>query len=116
MSEKYDFFDVRKKPTEVQATGPFYRETVVETLEGDFEVDHEYAENGFYIIKGVDGELYPCRGDIFKETYETSDGDEIECSEEDCDEPVDPRNGYCCLEHEVLDVHAPASVSGDKYD
>ena len=23
-----------------------------------------------YLVRGVEGELYPCRGDIFKETYE----------------------------------------------
>jgi len=25
---------------------------------------------GYYIIKGVKGEIYPCRPDIFEETYE----------------------------------------------
>lgn len=28
------------------------------------------AKQGDYIIKGVHGELYPCKPDIFKETYE----------------------------------------------
>lgn len=28
------------------------------------------AEIGSYIIKGVKGEYYPCRGDIFEDTYE----------------------------------------------
>jgi hypothetical protein len=28
------------------------------------------ARIGDYIIKGVRGELYPCRADIFEETYE----------------------------------------------
>ena len=28
------------------------------------------AYSGDYIIRGVGGELYPCRGDIFDETYE----------------------------------------------
>ena len=35
------------------------------TLEGDM-----IAEIGDYIIKGVHGEFYPCKEDIFKETYD----------------------------------------------
>jgi hypothetical protein len=37
----------------------------IETLEGTMR-----AMPGDYIIKGVHGEFYPCRGDIFEETYE----------------------------------------------
>ncbi len=35
------------------------------TLEGDMKVNI-----GDYIIKGVNGEFYPCKPDIFKKTYE----------------------------------------------
>lgn len=35
------------------------------TLEGDM-----LFHNGDYVIKGVEGELYPCRKDIFEKTYE----------------------------------------------
>lgn len=28
------------------------------------------AQDGDYIIKGVNGELYPCKPDIFEKTYE----------------------------------------------
>lgn len=35
------------------------------TLEGVME-----ASLGDYIIRGVDGEFYPCKPDIFKKTYE----------------------------------------------
>ena len=38
---------------------------VVETLEGDM-----CAEVGDYIIQGVHGEYYPCKPNIFAETYE----------------------------------------------
>ena len=38
------------------------------TLEGTM-----YAEVGDYIIKGVKGELYPCKPDIFEETYDLVD-------------------------------------------
>ncbi len=37
----------------------------IRTLEGDMNVSV-----GDYIIKGVQGEFYPCKPDIFKETYE----------------------------------------------
>lgn len=38
---------------------------IIETLEGD-----HLASIDDYIIKGVHGEFYPCKPDIFKETYE----------------------------------------------
>ena len=40
----------------------------IHTLEGDMK-----ATDGDYIIKGVKGEFYPCRKDIFEETYEEID-------------------------------------------
>lgn len=43
-----------------------YRETmVIETLEGNM-----VANVGDYIIKGVQGEFYPCKPDIFEQTYD----------------------------------------------
>lgn len=38
---------------------------VITTLEGDMN-----ASVGDYIIRGVDGEFYPCREAIFNKTYE----------------------------------------------
>lgn len=38
---------------------------VIKTLEGD-----HIASPGDYIIQGVQGELYPCKPDIFEQTYE----------------------------------------------
>ena len=37
----------------------------IKTLEGIMEI----SDND-YIIKGVDGEFYPCKPDIFEKTYE----------------------------------------------
>ncbi len=37
----------------------------IKTLEGQ-----HYASVGDYIIKGVNGEFYPCKPDIFEKTYE----------------------------------------------
>lgn len=38
---------------------------LIRTLEGDMEVSA-----GDYIIRGVKGEFYPCKQDIFEQTYE----------------------------------------------
>ena len=42
----------------------------VGTLEGEME-----ASKGDYIIKGVNGEFYPCKPDIFEKTYELVEGE-----------------------------------------
>ena len=38
---------------------------IIPTLEGDHE-----ASLGDWIIKGVQGEFYPCKPDIFEKTYD----------------------------------------------
>ena len=38
---------------------------IIRTLEGDM-----HASIGDYIIKGVNGEFYPCKPDIFEKTYD----------------------------------------------
>ena len=40
----------------------------ITTLEGEM-----VAELGDYIIRGIKGELYPCKPDIFEQTYEKVD-------------------------------------------
>jgi hypothetical protein len=37
----------------------------IETLEGLMRVS-----DGDYIIKGINGEIYPCKQDVFEKTYE----------------------------------------------
>ena len=54
----------RKKPIVVEA----YRtdkEMDIKTLEGVM-----HANIGDFIITGVNGEIYPCKPDIFEKTYE----------------------------------------------
>ena len=78
----------RKRPVEVEAiqfTGYNYQEIqefagdsyklnnfnaspYIHTLEGDMLVSPTD-----YVIKGVKGEFYPCKADIFLETYERVD-------------------------------------------
>jgi len=40
-------------------------EIIINTLEGNMK-----ASYGDYIIKGINGEFYPCKADIFKKTYD----------------------------------------------
>lgn len=40
-------------------------ELYIDTLEGT-----HHASVGDYIIRGVNGEIYPCKPDIFQKTYE----------------------------------------------
>jgi hypothetical protein len=41
------------------------RQIVIHTLEGDIT-----AQLGDYVIKGIKGEFYPCKADIFEASYE----------------------------------------------
>lgn len=62
--EENKFRQYRKKPVVVEA----YQTDVeleIETLEGTMK-----ADVGDWIIKGVHGEPYPCKPDIFALTYE----------------------------------------------
>lgn len=53
------------------------RGLVIHTLEGD-----HFASVGDWVIRGLAGEFYPCRGDIFEATYErVADGEPVAVSE-----------------------------------
>lgn len=60
------------KPTRFQTVPNGTKEgeikAVIETLEGEM-----MASIGDYIIKGVEGEFYPCKPEIFHMTYEAVD-------------------------------------------
>lgn len=80
----------RKKPVEVEAflltttmeigsTPTWFSKaclngTAIENKDGSFTIKtlegNHLANVGDYIIQGVKGELYPCKPDIFKITYE----------------------------------------------
>ncbi len=45
-------------------------EITIPTLEGAMK-----ASDGDYIIKGIQGEYYPCKPDIFEQTYDEVDHD-----------------------------------------
>lgn len=50
---------------EAMIYNPIENEYYIKTLEGDVKIS-----KGDYIIKGVQGEFYPCKPDIFEQTYE----------------------------------------------
>lgn len=59
----------RKRPVVIEA----YQTEVpmdIQTLEGTM-----HADPGDYIITGVKGEQYPCKPDIFEQTYEKVEED-----------------------------------------
>ena len=58
--------DVRFGPGKNQVEGDGLPEDAfIETLEGTMRVTY-----GDWVIKGVKGELYPCKADIFEQSYE----------------------------------------------
>jgi len=80
----------RKKPVEIEAVQfidtPERVYEIAEFIGGDIRVNYEDKDNpyipietlegtmkasvGDYIIKGVKGEYYPCKPDVFTQTYE----------------------------------------------
>jgi len=66
IEECVELFDTKRELKKILAS------IAIDTLEGTMRVDY-----GDYIIKGVQGELYPCKPDIFLATYEEviEDGD-----------------------------------------
>lgn len=56
--------EFKKKPVVIQALR-LECDVEIKTLEGVMT-----GNNGDWLIKGVDGEFYPCKHEIFKKTYE----------------------------------------------
>jgi len=50
------------------------KELIISTLEGKMHVGI-----GYYIVRGIDGEYYGCRQDIFERTYRAVATDAITC-------------------------------------
>lgn len=63
-----EWTDVEKRPVVVQARRVDER-TEVDTREGTV-----VAEAGDVLMRGVEGEVYPCDADIFEETYRQPTG------------------------------------------
>lgn len=65
----------RKKPVVVNAERVMERVVIPgsQTLHGQDLI----VEPGDWVVQGVKGELYPCKDDIFRETYEPVDKDGV---------------------------------------
>ena len=61
-AEDFDAVRAFVPPGVLRITG---NEVYIRTLEGE-----HHASRGDYIIRGVAGEFYPCKPDIFTQTYE----------------------------------------------
>lgn len=65
LSKLSSFLESTNRPVRVSYEDPKNPTMLIETLEGTMR-----ADVGDYIIKGIQGECYPCKPDIFKATYE----------------------------------------------
>lgn len=65
-------FKFRKKPVVIEAIR-LKKHVKIETLEGVME-----GRPGDWLITGVRGEQYPCKHEIFTETYEPADKEAAE--------------------------------------
>ncbi len=63
------FKAIERKDVTVMHENGYFVGMDIKTLEGTMR-----ANFGDYIIKGVNGEIYPCKPDIFEKTYELADG------------------------------------------
>lgn len=70
--DQLHWMEARKKPVVVEAT-PMPAPFEVETMEGTMQGDAEDV-----LIKGVEGELYPCSIDVFSQTYDLVGVDDVE--------------------------------------
>lgn len=62
LSELSDFMDNQNVRVSYAEPEP---KLLIETLEGTMQ-----ASGGDYVIKGISGEFYPCKPEIFHKTYE----------------------------------------------
>lgn len=62
LAELSDFMDNQNVRVNYSEAKP---KLLIETLEGTMQ-----ANEGDYVIKGISGEFYPCKPDIFNKTYE----------------------------------------------
>lgn len=69
---KFDSDDISKM---LNAWGPTFGRAIIEQVSDSYMVIHTLEGNhiasfGDYIIKGIKGEFYPCKSDIFEASYE----------------------------------------------
>ena len=67
-NQNYEEWPDWAKKSDATVTVNVYDELYIETLEGRMK-----ASKGDWIIRGVNGEIYPCKPDIFHKTYELAE-------------------------------------------
>jgi len=77
LEELSKFID--NQPLRVDYKNPNKPVLKLQTLEGE-----HIASVGDYIIKGVKGEFYPCKPDIFEMTYEKADSENFNHRSKEC--------------------------------
>jgi hypothetical protein len=65
---QYTSDNVQELIDEIGASAFYCNNLFIRTLEGDMK-----ASVGDYIIKGISGEYYPCKPDIFESSYDLVD-------------------------------------------
>lgn len=73
----------------------------IETLEGTMT-----AEPGDWIIKGIKGEFYPCKPDIFAVTYEAADAPQAVCNMGTVPLPAPDTTFYAAFEGDKVKYHS----------
>ncbi|MDU3009571.1 MAG: hypothetical protein E7B42_01250 [Peptoniphilus harei] len=86
---------------------PHDNEYYVDTLEGCMK-----ATEGDYIIKGVNGEFYPCKPDIFKKTYEKLDAENLGKTEEA--KKRKQKNLFSVIYHAAIESKNIKTIKGEK--
>jgi len=96
-----------------KVTPPIAR-IIIHTLEGDMEVS-----KGDFVIKGVKGEFYPCKPDIFEQTYESVENQDSlaleEAAEEFYDNTFDELGGFAETRNGSYDVFFPSNAIRDAF-
>lgn len=86
-----------KKPLIIEAE-QLTEETYIDTLEGTMK-----ANAGDWLIKGVNGELYPCKDEIFRKSYVPMDGEEKGFSDEPFIYVTKDENGNGIMRERTMD-------------
>ena len=97
----------RKKPVVIEAYQTD-KEMDIETLEGTM-----HASVGDYIITGVRGEQYPCKPDIFEQTYEPADAPAASPWHRVEEELPKENNGYIVYLRQGTEMETPEWTGGE---
>lgn len=87
---------------------PRDNEYYIHTLEGNMKVSE-----GDYIIKGINGEFYPCKPDIFEKTYEKLDAENL--GKTDKAKKIKQKNLFSVIYYLASESKNIVTIKGEKY-